>query len=255
MMFQLRSRSMTYARYAMSLALFFIIWEAVGRYGDVFAITPASQALPMMVDDLVYGDLLAATLGTLTTAAIGLAIAIVVGIPLGLLTGGTRRGGWLLEPVLNGAYATPATILLPIIGLYLGLQLTAKVFVVFFFCVFVIAINTASGVRSVPQPLHELGAAFGMSKWRVATQIVLRGASPEIIMGLRLAVSRAVQGAVLADLLLQADDLGMYLIESASTFQISRLLGGIFFITLVATALMITAQAMESRLLHWKLNH
>jgi ABC-type nitrate/sulfonate/bicarbonate transport system permease component len=82
---------------------------------------------------------------------------------------------------------------------------------------------------------------------------VLRGASPEILTGLRLAVSRAVQGAVLADLLLEADDLGLYLVTAASTFEISKLLGGIFLITMVAVGLMAAARVLESWLLRWKL--
>ncbi len=172
-----------------------------------------------------------------------------MGVPIGLLAGISRRANWILDPALNGAYAAPITIMLPVIGLYLGLGLKAKVFIVFLFCVFVIAINTASGVKNVSPRLRELGRAFGLSERRIATQIILRGASPEILTGLRLAVSRAVQGAVLADLLLRADDLGLYLASAGSSFEISRLLAGIFLITVVAVGLMAAARATETWLL------
>jgi ABC-type nitrate/sulfonate/bicarbonate transport system permease component len=237
----------------LSIAIGFAIWQVIGASGDVFAITPPSEVIPLMFEELVDGDLLAATLGTLSTAAIGLGFAIVVGIPLGLLTGGSQRAAWVLDPLLNGAYAAPISILLPVIALYLGLGLEAKVFIVFLFCIFVIAISTASGVRSVSPSLREVGRAFGAPRRRIATQIVLRGASPEILTGLRLSVSRAVQGALLADLLLEADDLGLYLITAGSTFEISRLLAGIFLITVVAVSLMMVARVVESWLLRWKL--
>jgi ABC-type nitrate/sulfonate/bicarbonate transport system permease component len=236
----------------LSIALFFAIWQVVGASGKFFAITPPSEVLPEMWEEITEGELLTATFGTLGTAGLGLLVAIVVGIPVGLLCGASKRAGWVLDPLLNGAYAAPITIMLPVIGLYLGLGLKAKVFIVFLFCVFVIAINTASGVKGVSPRMRELGRAFGLSEWRIATQIVLRGASPEILIGLRLAVSRAVQGAVLADLLLRADDLGLYLASAGSSFEISKLLAGIFLITVIAVGLMAAARATESWLLRWK---
>ena len=241
-----------YSRYAISIAAFFVIWQIIGASGDLFAITPPTEVIPEMWEQIVHGDLLTATLGTLSTAGIGLLIAIVVGIPIGILTGMSVRAAWFFDPLLNGAYAAPITILLPVIGLYLGLGLQAKVFIVFLFCVFVIAINTASGVRSVSPSMRELGRAFGVPRRQIVTKIVIRGASPEILTGLRISVSRAVQGAVLADLLLQADDLGLYLSTAGSSFEISKLLGGIFLITIVAVGLMAAARVLESYLLRWK---
>jgi len=242
-----------YARYTLSILLFFVIWQIIGASGKFFAITPPSEVLPEMWDEMIHGDLITVTLGTLSTAALGLLIAIAVGIPVGLLAGASRRANWVLDPLLNGAYAAPITIMLPVIGLYLGLGLKAKLFIVFLFCVFVIAISTASGVRSVPPAMREIGSAFGMPRSAIAWKIVLRGASPEIFTGLRLSVSRAVQGALLADLLLQADDLGLYLSSAGSSFEISKLLGGILLITVVAVVLMAIARGIETWLLRWKL--
>ena len=73
--------------------------------------------------------------------------------------------------------------------------------------------------------------------------------------GIRIGVSRAVQGAVLADLLLAADGVGLYLIDAGSTFDVSDLLAGIVAITLVATILMFVARQIENRLMRWKLGH
>jgi ABC-type nitrate/sulfonate/bicarbonate transport system permease component len=248
-----RRRWAQLARYALSIGIGFGIWQVIGASGDVFAITPPTDVIPEMFDEIVSGELLTATLGTLRTAAMGLGIAIAIGIPIGLLNGASKRASWVLDPMLNGAYAAPISILLPVIALYLGLGLEAKLMIVFLFCVFVIAINTSSGVRSVSPQMRDVGTAFGATRWGIATKIILRGASPEILTGLRLAVSRAVQGALLADLLLVADDLGLYLIRAGSTFEITRLLAGIFLITVVAVSLMFAARALESWLLRWKL--
>ena len=237
-----------------SIGLFLAIWQVVGAGGAVFAIEPPTEVFPVLWEELSDGELVSALLGTLRLAALGLIAAIAVGIPVGLLTGSSKRAAWALDPLLNAGFATPMAIILPIIGLYMGLTLDAKVFVVFLFCVFVIAINTASGVRSVSPDLRELGKSFRLGRRQIATQIVLRAASPQMLTGLRIAVSRAVQGAVLADLFLQADDLGLYLIEAGSTFDVSVLLAGVFAITVVAAGLMGLAHALENWLLRWKLS-
>lgn len=242
------------ALWTASWALFLAIWQVIGASEAVFALEPPTDVLPVLWEEITEGELVSAMLGTLKLAGLGLIAGIVVGVPVGLLTGSSYRAAWALDPFLNAGFATPLVILLPVIGLYLGITLNAKVFIVFLFCVFVIAINTASGVRSVPPQLRELGRSFRLSRWRIATQIVLRSASPQMLTGIRIAVSRAVQGAVLADLFLKADDLGLYLINAGSTFDIPVLLAGIFAITIVAAGLMGTAHALENWLLRWKLS-
>jgi len=235
-----------------STALFLAIWEAIGRSEIVFAITPPTDVIPVMIDGFVQGDLLSAVAGTLRTAAIGLVISIVIAVPIGLLTGASQRASWVLDPLFNAGFAMPSAILLPVVGLYLGLGLASKLFMVVVFCFFVIVINTATGVKTVPPASREMARSFGMSGWQIAYKVTLRGASPAILTGIRIGVSRSVQGAVLADLLLTADDIGLYLIDAGSTFDVSDLLAGIVAITLVATILMYLAEVLEKRLMRWK---
>lgn len=237
----------------LSTLLFLALWEAVGRSGAVFAITPASEVIPLMVEELLHGDLTQAIAGTLLNAAIGLVIAFLLAVPIGLATGASKQVGWVLDPVFNAGFAMPSAILLPIVGLYLGLGRESKVFMVVVFCFFVIAINTATGVKSAPDSSKDMARAYGMSRWQIATKVVLRAASPAILTGTRIGVSRAVQGAVLSDLLLQADNIGMYLIDAGSTFDVSKLLAGIVAITVVASCLMWAAGAAERRLMRWKI--
>ena len=235
-----------------STVVFLALWEIVGRSGVVFAITPGSEVIPVMLKELFTGGLGTAILGTLGTAGLGLLIALALGIPLGLATGASKRVAWVVDPVLNAGFAMPSAILLPVVGLYLGLGLAAKLFMVVVFCIFVIAINTATGVKTVPESTKEMARAYGFSNSQIAVKVVLRSAMPAILTGARIGVSRAVQGAVLAELLLQASNIGLYLIHAGSTFDVTKLLGGIVAITLVASLLMSAAGAAERRLMRWK---
>lgn len=240
--------------WVLSVGVFFLIWQIVGASGQFFAITPPTEVIPVMVDESLHGELIPAVLDTLSKAAVGLILGILVGVPVGLLVATARWAEWSLDPLINAGFATPLVILLPIVGLYMGLTFSAKVFVAFTFCVFVMAISTASGVRSVSPSLRQVGQAFCLSRREVATKVVLPAASPQVITGMRISVSRAVQGAVLADLLLEADGLGLYLINAGGTFDISQLLAGILAITVVAAGLMSLAQALENRLLRWSVD-
>jgi ABC-type nitrate/sulfonate/bicarbonate transport system permease component len=236
----------------LSTLLFLGIWEAIGRSGHFFAITPMTVVIPTMFEGFLEGELLEAVLGTLVIAGIGLVISILVAIPVGIATGASRRVSWVLDPIFNAGFAMPSAILLPVVGLYLGLGIESKLFMVFVFCFFVMVINTATGVKTVAPAAKEMARSFGMSGRQIAFKIVLRGASPAILTGIRIGVSRAVQGAVLADLLLAADNIGLYLINAGSTFDVSELLAGIVAITLVATVLMFAAELLEKRLMRWK---
>jgi ABC-type nitrate/sulfonate/bicarbonate transport system permease component len=238
--------------WVISIGAFLLIWQLIGMSGDVFAITPFTEVVPELIHQLAEEDLLSALAGTLGLAGLGLVISIVVAVPVGILAGASKRAAWVIEPLLNAGYATPLVIVLPILGLYLGFGLQAKLLIVFLFCFFVIAINTASGVRSVSRDAREMANAFCLGPLEVERKVTLRAASPEILTGIRIGVSRAIQGALLGDLLLRADNFGLYLIESGATFQISALLGGIFLITIVASTLMFAMRMLERRLMRWK---
>lgn len=239
-------------RWTLSIAFFFVAWQLIGASGRYFFIQPPSIVLPTLWEQLQDGELLKATAGTLRIAVIGFVLGALIGVPVGFLMGISRPWAAVLDPVVNGAYATPVTMFLPVIAVYLGLEFKAKVFLVIGFNIFVIILNTASGVREVPPSLIEMARAFRTSRFALYRKVILPSASPQVITGLRLAVGRSVQGAILADLFLRAQNLGLYIISAASSFQIDVLLAAILFVTLLAAGTMVIARTAEWWLLRWK---
>lgn len=234
-----------------ALVVFFAAWELVGRSRRLFAVVPFSEVVVRIVEDLANGSLVEAVLGTLWIAFVGYVIAAVVGIVMGAVVGRSRWGRWTIDPLINVGIATPMTILVPVLAVYLGFGYQSKVFLVFMFCVFVIAINTAAGVAETPAPLIETAKAFGVSKGRMYSTVVIPHSLPYVLTGLRLAIGRAVQGAIIADLLLQTRNLGAYLLRAGSRFDMAALLAGTFFIVIVGAALMLAARRAELWLLPW----
>lgn len=239
-------------RWMLSIVLFFVLWEVLGRSGAFVAIVPPSDVLPNLWRDIGQGELLRATLGTLSIAAVAFVIGAVVGVPVGVLIGVSKRWSDVLDPLVSASFSVPISMFIPVIAVYFGLEFKAKVVLVVLFNIFVIIVNTATGIREVPRSVIEMGKAFGVGWVGMYRRIVLPWASPYIITGLRIGLGRSVQGAILADLFFRTQNLGLIVRNSAGTFDMSRLLGSVFFITVIAAGTMGIARIVEWRLLRWK---
>lgn len=184
--------------------------------------------------------------------ATGFAIATVLGIGGGLLIGSSEVADNTLTPLINAANTAPVTLLIPIIGVYTGIDFWGKVFLVVAFAVFVILINTEAGVRSVPASLIETAESYSVTRYQLVRHLILPATMPYILTGLRLGVGRAFRGAIVADLLLAVANLGEILVTSGSTFNSSLLLAGILFTTIIGVILMAGVSQLESRLMPWR---
>jgi NitT/TauT family transport system permease protein len=239
-------------RWALSIGFFVIVWQFIGSTGTFFFIRPPTEVIPTLFEEFAEGTILEATVGTMQIAAVGFLLGALLGVTFGFLTGLSDSWAAVLDPLVNGALAAPIVMFIPVISIYAGLEFKAKVILVVLFNVFVIMVNTATGVREVPKDVKEMARAFGTPRTAMYTKIILPWASPYILTGLRLGVGRSVQGAILADLFLLADNLGLFIVNSASGFDLDRLLAAVLFITLLAAGTMLIARIVEWWLLRWK---
>jgi ABC-type nitrate/sulfonate/bicarbonate transport system permease component len=241
-----------WARSAASVLIFFVAWEVVGRDGRYVAIKPVSAVMPQLWSELTDGtELLQATFGTLSIALVGYLIAVVIGVSVGYLTASSHIAASTLDPIINAIYATPIYMVIPVLGIYAGLEFNGKVFLVVMFCVFVIIINTNAGVRQVPPGLLEMASSFRLTRAQKIRRVVLPSAGPYIATGMRIGVGLAVQGAIVGELLLRVDNLGLMLLNAGASFQIPKLLAMSFFIAILATGSMLLARAVERRAIRW----
>lgn len=239
-------------RWLLSILIFFVVWEIVGRSGVLFAIKPPSEVLPALWEELGSGELLAATVGTLQIAFLAFLIGALIGIPVGTLSGVSDKWANVIDPLVGAGWAVPIVMFVPVISIYAGFDILGKVLLTVLMNVFVIIVNTSTGVREVPFELKEMARAFGTSEREMYRKIIFPWAGPYILTGLRLGLGRSVQGAILADLFLRADNLGLYIVNAASSFQLEILLAAVFFVTLLAAGLMLVGRFFEWWLLKWK---
>ena len=245
-------------RWTLSILVFLALWEVIGRSGIFISIVPASEALPELLHLFAEGTqgnqegILSAAAGTLALAGVGFLVGGVLGVSIGVWTAVSERAAAVLDPLISASFSVPFIIFIPVLSLYLGLEFAAKLVLVLLLNIFVIILNTSAGMKEVPAGAKEMARAFGIRGWGMYRKIIFPWAGPQIITGLRIGVGRSVQGAILADLFLRAQDLGLFIVNAQGRFDIPRLLAAVFFVTILAAGVMGIARLIEWRLLRWK---
>jgi NitT/TauT family transport system permease protein len=197
---------------AFSLLVWFVVWEVVGRLDLVSLLPPFSDvvgAFPEVVSSETFAE---AAWITLKAFVIGMALAFVVGIGVGILMGTSRAVGSLMGMWVNIFESSPLTAVVPALMALLGFGLPTMIVTVFLFSVWVIALDTQVGVERVNPSLVEMGRSFGASKRILYAQIVLRAALPELLAGIRLGLIRGLKGVIIGQLLIAVLGVG-YLFE------------------------------------------
>jgi sulfonate transport system permease protein len=228
-----------------SLAVVLSLWEVLGSHIDPVLFTKPSLIAVAAVQMIVSGELWNYLAPSLVVLAIGLSLAAVIGIAVGLVL----ARFWVIDVAL-GVYITflysiPSVALVPLIVLWAGYETTAKVVILFMFAFFPMAINTYQGVKNVDPKLVEVGRAFRCSEGQLWANVILPGALPFIVTGLRLAVGRGLIGMVLADLYTAISGVGYLIVRTASTYQVDRMFVPIVTLGLLGVTLTALLRLLE----------
>jgi NitT/TauT family transport system permease protein len=185
-----------------SLVVWFVVWEIVGRTELSTIVPPFSHVIAAGITILPTQKFSAAVSISLRSFALGMALALLIGIPLGVLMARVASIGKLLGMWVNIFVSAPISALVPILMSVIGIGETTVVVTVFLFAVFVIILDTQIGVKQADRSLVEMARCFGATRQQVYTKILLLSALPEILAGIRLGVIRGVKGVVIGQLLI-----------------------------------------------------
>jgi sulfonate transport system permease protein len=234
-----------------SLTVVLGLWQVFGaRVDPVLFTTPwaIAKAAVVMIGS---GELWNYLWPSLVVLALGLTAAAIIGIAMGLLL----ARFWMLDVALGVyitfLYSTPTVALVPLIVLWAGFETMAKVIILFLFAFFPMVINTYQGVKNVDPRLIEVGRAFRCSERQLWTNIVLPGALPFIVTGLRLAVGRGLIGMVLADLYTAISGIGYLIVRTASTYQVDKMFVPIVTLGILGVTLTALLRLLEIKVAPW----
>jgi NitT/TauT family transport system permease protein len=235
-----------------SLAVLLLAWEWFGRdINPVFGSYPSAIAEAFW-DLARSGKLGAAMIESLQPFVAGYGLAILLGVPLGLLIGRYRVAEAALGIYVTAGYAMPLVALVPLLVLWLGLDFKVKAAVVFLMSVFPICINTWLGVAAVPKSLIEVGQSFVAPDTVILRRIILPATLPYIMAGIRLAVGRAVVAMVIAEFFTTISGLGAIIINSANSFDTATMFVPIVVLMVMAIGLNGLIGVVERRVAPWQ---
>jgi len=184
--------------------------------------------------------------------ALGLGLAVLVGVPLGLVCGRYRLVSHAVAPFVSALNATPQVALLPLVVLWIGTGLAARVFIIFLLTVLPLFINAHAAVRTVDPKLLTVARSFAASEAFLFRSIIVPSAVPFLLAGLRLAIGRGMIGIVVGELTGAAIGVGFLINRAGATFETDVVFVGVF--TIVAAGLVLTdlVRRIESAVGVWR---
>ena len=183
---------------------------------------------------------------------LGGAIALVIGIPLGLAVGWYRRLGYAVEPFLAAYNATPQVVFIPLIIIWVGTGLSTKVLIIAMVTFIPLTMSALAAVKTTDPRLLRVASSFGSSDWRRFRDIILPTSVPFLLSGMRLGVGRAMVGVVVGEIYASTAGIGYLINVSGASFQTDRVFVGILMIALVGLLLTWAIYFVERRVELWR---
>lgn len=230
-----------------SLAIWFVVWEIVGQLGVSMLVPPFSKVVMAGVALFPTAKFLTAATITLNAFSMGMAAALVIGIPLGILMARSEGIGQILGMWVNIFVSAPISALVPILMAVIGIGQATVVVTVFLFSVFVVILDTQAGVKHVNRSLVEMARSFGARPHQIYAKILILSALPEILAGVRLGMIRGVKGVVIGQLLVAIIGVGELFEVYSRSFLMEEFWAVVIFVFMFAFAVSEAIAYLERR--------
>jgi taurine transport system permease protein len=235
------------------LAVVLVAWELVARTGFVnpYVFPPVSEILLRWVELFADGRIYLPLWETLWRSLAGLGLAVLVGVPLGLLMGRVRSAEWFFEPLFSFGFPLPKIALIPLYVHWFGLFSLSKVMLIFTDCLFPMVLFTYHGARGL-SPIYLWSAqSRGTGRVRMLWRVVLPLSAASIYDGVQVAVVVALLVAVVSEMVSGGSGLGQLMIRSYRFGDVRTAFATLLTISLIGYALYKGAQWLRERLLFW----
>ncbi|WP_139826233.1 aliphatic sulfonate ABC transporter permease SsuC [Derxia lacustris] len=238
-------------------ALLIVLWQIAAQTGWLSSrVLPAPLAVVTAAWDLAFTGELWRHVGTSTLRALsGFAVGGGIGLALGLLTGSIRSAETLLDTSIQMIRNIPPLALIPLVILWFGIDEGAKLFLVSLGVFFPIYANTFHGIRSVDPQLIEMARSYGVSGWALYREVILPGALPSILVGVRFSLGLMWVILIVAETISAQAGIGYMTMNAREFLQTDVVLVGILLYALLGKLADLVARLLERRLLRWNPNY
>jgi len=242
---------------AVAVIAFLVFWESSVAFGwanPLFTSSPSriwNAGYEMFADGSIYPDLLVSA----QEFALGYGLAVIVGVPLGILMGWYTRLNAVLDPFVNALYATPRIALMPLIIIWFGIDLSAKIAIIFLSTVFPILVSTMTGVRTMERDFVKVARSFGASDGDLFRTVALPSSVPNLLTGLRLGLGHALIGIVVGEMYGSSAGIGYMMQTAGATFQTDKVMVGLLIIAAAGVGLTQVLKTIERKFDVWRPDH
>jgi NitT/TauT family transport system permease protein len=230
------------------------VWQAAVSSG---LIDPLWVSSPYLVVRELWrltasGELLTDVWMTVSEALIAFVISSALGIVSGLLLARSPFWDEVMAPIIVALNSLPRIALAPLIILWFGVGVVAKVVTAFTLVYFILLVNTLGGAKNVDNDIMTIARLMGASKRDLLWKVTLPSALPWIFAGLSIALTYSLLGVIVAEILASNQGLGYLIASSAGNFDTAGVFAALVVLVIIAWLLSTAMRKLEGRLLRWK---
>jgi ABC-type nitrate/sulfonate/bicarbonate transport system permease component len=247
----MHSRLMRWLLPILSLVVFFTAWQIAGAHVNPILLSTPTDVARAYWDLITNGQLGPAFVSAMRDLGIGYGLAAVVGIGVGLALGRSPVLERIFDPYINFFQATPLIAVVPLIVIWFGVNLEARVAITFVLGVWSIIINTTTGVKQTPASLLDVGRIYKFNRRQTILRIQLPNAVPSIFAGLRIGLGKALIGVMIAQMEISVSGLGGLVVNYGNAFKTAYLLAAVATASLVGVVAAVALEVIRKRLFPW----
>ncbi len=236
----------------LSLLVVLALWEYYGRRVNPVLFTYPTAIARAFFELVATGELQSYMKESLLVLLYASIISLVVGVLLGVIMGRFSMVEWATDIYINALYSMPMVAVVPLIVLWFGFKVPAKVIIVVLFMVFPVLLNTYQGVKDVDRNLQEVARSYCSSEWQLWHHLIIPSAIPFIIVGVRLAIGRGLVGMIVAEFYTSVTGLGYMIVRYANALETDKLFVPIVVVMVLGIGLMWLAKWVERRIAPWR---
>jgi len=246
-----------YSIFACTIVVFIVAWSIIANSRhDLSQFAGPAQTVNALENILTNSALRSQVLASLETTMFsivaGYLLAIVVGIPIGVLMGRYVVADLFLDPWVNAWYSIPAVAFVPLVMNWTGLNYAGSVVIAFLIAVFSIILNVYNGIKNTNRSLVETAMSYRANQFQVMYKVLLPASLPSIMVGLRLGLSRAIEGVIIAEMFFAAVGLGGLIDYSADHLQSATSDALILFLAAISLVLTAILSIVDRKMVAWK---
>ncbi|HEX4976973.1 MAG TPA: ABC transporter permease [Nocardioides sp.] len=256
---RMRSRKMFTRRQrlvigVLNLTTFLILWQVAATVSDLpkLFLPSVTEVFAELVElereGMLWGNLWI----SLTVYLVGMAISLVLAVPMGLAIGGIRILDKILSPYVWAVYTTPRIILMPLILLWVGINDAARVTIIVLSAVPATLVVVMEGVKTVDNSLLTAARSFGADRVTLFRSVVLPSTVPFIATGVRMGVSRGLIGLFIGELFTAANGIGYILTLASKTFNSAQTFGILLIFVMFCVTMVSLSQLLERKVSAWR---